>query len=399
MRFLGRRASVFILVIIVLGVAAGGIWLRIGRSAHAQSAGEDDGAPDSAALPASAASAFNTEMPIPVEGARVVRDTLVVSVTAAAQAEAQRSVQLRAQVGGQVGAVPVAEGDRVGAGALLVRVDSEEYVLDVRKAQAAVEQAQAAYRQKTLFDGQIADSSVRAERERVARAQSGLLSAQVELDQARLTLAETEVRAPFGGAVASLQVAPGQRVSKGDELVTVEELDPIRVEVQVLEGEVGYLKPGADAKVTFAAFPSMTFDGRVSTINPQVSQDTRTARVTVVVPNPDGRVLPGMYARVALDAQRFPDRILVPRSAILERDRRTMLFVFAPQPGEGNVGLAKWRYVTTGLENDSLVEIVPNAETEMVKPGEIVLTAGHYTLIHDARVQLVTSADSLGRPN
>lgn len=398
MKLTGRRVGILAGVLVVLAAAAG-IWLRIGHAAHAQSGDEGTAAVDSALLPASATSAFNTDVPIPVEGARVVRDTLVLSVTAAGQAAAMRSATLRAQVGGQVAAVPVQEGDRAGGGALLVRLDSMQYALDVRKAQAGVEQAQASYRQKTLFDAQIADTAVRAERERVASAQSGLLAARVGLDQARLKLAETEVRAPFPGAVASLRVSPGQWVSVGDPLVTVEELDPIRVEVQVQAAEVGYLKPGAHAKVTFAAFPNLAFDGRVSTINPLVSQDTRTATVTVLVRNPRGRILPGMYASVALDAQEFPDRILVPRSAILERDRRTMLFVFAPQPGQDDVGLAKWRYVTTGLENDSLVEIVPNAQTSMVKPGEIVLTAGHYTLIHDAKVRLVSSADSVGRPN
>ncbi|MEJ2218817.1 MAG: hypothetical protein P8099_19710, partial [Gemmatimonadota bacterium] len=74
-------------------------------------------------------------------------------------------------------------------------------------------------------------------------------------------------------------------------------------------------------------------------------------------------------------------------------DRRTMLFVYED-------GYAKWRYVTTGLENEDYVEIVPNPETEMVKPGEIVLTDGHYTLIHDARVRLVDDVKAAGgRPN
>ena len=63
-------------------------------------------------------------------------------------------------------------------------------------------------------------------------------------------------------------------------------------------------------------------------------------------------------------------------------------------------GLAKWRYVTTGLENETHVEIVEHAETDMVRPDEIVLTGGHYTLIHDARVQLVENVRAAGgRPD
>jgi membrane fusion protein (multidrug efflux system) len=86
--------------------------------------------------------------------------------------------------------------------------------------------------------------------------------------------------------------------------------------------------------------------------------------------------------------------VLVPRAAILERDRRKLLFVFEPNEAGSARGFAKWRYVTTGLENDSVVEIVQSDDTEMVQPGEIVLTAGHHTLVHDARVRVTEKADT-----
>src|SRR5690606_24478523 len=151
------------------------------------------------------------------------------------------------------------------------------------------------------------------------------------------------------------------------------------------------------ARITFAAFPGEEVIGRIETINPLIDRQTRTAKVTVSVPNPAGRILPGMYARVSLEARRFPDRILVPPAAILERDRRTRLFV---DDGDERGGLSKGRYVPTGLENETQVEIVANPETDMVQPGEIVLTDGHYTLIHDARVRLVDDVRAAGgRPN
>lgn len=171
-------------------------------------------------------------------------------------------------------------------------------------------------------------------------------------------------------------------------------LDPIRVEVQVLEGEVGYLSAGGGARVSFSAFPGEVFNGRIEMINPVVESGTRTARVTVLVPNPTGRILPGMYARVALDAREFPDRLMVPREAILERDdRRTMLFVFEPEEGTSR-GLAMWRYVAPGLANETHIEILPNARPDStVAPGEVVLTDGHYSLQHQSRVQI---GESLG---
>jgi hypothetical protein len=102
-----------------------------------------------------------------------------------------------------------------------------------------------------------------------------------------------------------------------------------------------------------------------------------------------------MYASVVLDARRLPNRILVPRSAILERDvdRRKMLFVFS---GEGTEGTAEWRYVTVGLGNSTQVEILEHPETKLVAPGEIVLTSGHYSLTHGARIVLTENAAAAG---
>ncbi|NIW37074.1 MAG: HlyD family efflux transporter periplasmic adaptor subunit, partial [Gemmatimonadetes bacterium] len=124
---------------------------------------------------------------------------------------------------------------------------------------------------------------------------------------------------------------------------------------------------GREARVTLSAFPDTVLRGRVESINPVVDPRTRTARVTVVLPNPERAVKPGMYARVRIAARLYPNRTMVPRSAILERDNRTLVFVF--EPDRGASGLAKWTYVTTGLENESYVEIVPGDGTTMLEPG------------------------------
>jgi RND family efflux transporter MFP subunit len=387
-RFPIVRASALLLA---SSVAACSLLKGGSDGAEGSAASAPDSAPD-----VSASETFSTDIAIPVEAATVVRDTLVISVSAAAQAAAERETRLLAQVEGRVVAVHARENDPVGSGRLLVEIDTTEYALGLARAEANLARAQASFRELVLFDDQLTDTVVRAERERVARAKSGLAEAEVQVREAELRLARTRVTAPIAGRLASVRVVPGQNVRVGDELASVVDLDPIRVEVQVLESEVALLAAGRRAVVVFAAFPGEEFIGRIQTINPVVERDTRTAKVTVTVGNPAGRILPGMYARVALEARKFPDRILVPRAAVLERDRRTMLFAFE---GEGTTGLAKWRYVTTGLANDSVVEIVANPETDMVAPGERVLVDGHYTLIHDARVRIVENVrESGGRP-
>jgi RND family efflux transporter MFP subunit len=274
------------------------------------------------------------------------------------------------------------ENQGVAEGSVLLQVDSTEYALALDRSRADHVSTQARYEEMVFFDDEITDPELRAERARLSRARSGLTQAEVALEEATLNLQRTTVTAPFPGRVANLRVVEGQWVTAGTELMTVVDLDPIKVEVQVLEKEIGYLTEGRRATVTFAAFPGETFSGRVTTINPVVDPEFRTARVTLLLSNPQGRIKPGMYARVSLEAQFFPDRILVPRSAILEKERREMLFVFED-------GRAKWRYVTTGRVGDELVEIIPNEETSMVEPGEVVLVDNHYYIQHDASVQLV----------
>lgn len=390
---LPRKLVGIVLTVGIVGAAGAGIWLRL-RPGDAATAGENaeaaGDAPDN-----SAADAFSTDVPIPVEGAQVIRGDLVLEVRASGQAAASQGATIRALVGGQVKAVPVRDNTPVAASALLVLIDSTENRLALDEARARLDRAMSTFRELTIGDDRITDVQIRSERERAARIKAGIDEAEVQVRRAQLALERSRVTAPFGGRVASVRVVPGQQVNVGDELLTVVDLDPIRVEVQVLESEVGHLRAGGSAAVIFAAFPGETFTGRIETINPLVDQNTRQAKVTVVVPNRDGRILPGMYASVVLDARRLPDRILVPRSAILERDvdRRTMLFVFS---GQGTDGVAEWRYVTPGLGNSKYVEIVANPETGMVEPGEIVLVSGHYTLTHGARVRLTENAAAEG---
>lgn len=388
-----RRFGVAASIIAVLLLLGAGVYLRVASSDAAEAAEAETPA---GPVPDAAAEAFAAGLAIPVRGAPVVRDTLVVSVTAAAEAAAWRRTIITAQVTGRVAAIPVRENQTVASGAPLLQINPAEYQLAVNEAEAQLRTAQASYEELTLLNEEIADAQTREDRARFARARSGLDGAQVALQRAQLDLARTRVTAPFAGRVASLLVVPGQWVTAGTELMTVLDLDPIRVEVQVLEGEVGLLAAGRSAAVTFAAFPGETFTGRIETINPLV-ESGRTARVTVVVPNPGGRILPGMYARVALQATRYADRVMVPRAAILQRDRRNMLFVYE---GDEQGGRAMWRYVNPGIANDSMVEIVPTgAETDSVVDGETVLVDGHYTLTHNAPVQLVDDvAAAGGRP-
>jgi RND family efflux transporter MFP subunit len=280
---------------------------------------------------------------------------------------------------------------------VLVTIDSTELALDAASRRADLLEARAEFEVLTMFDeDEIGEPDAREERAEVTRARSGLAQARVALQRAERQLERTTLHAPFSGRVADVVVSPGQHVTTGTGLMTVLRVDPVEVEADVGESSVQSLVEGRAAEVRFAAFPGESFTGRIRSVNPVVSPERRAVRVVVRLANPGGRIKPGMHARVALQARAHPDVVMVPRSAILERgvgERRTMLFVFEE-------GLAKWRYVTVGPENDRFAAILPSEETDMVEPGEIVLTDGHHYLAHDTRVRLVESVFAAGgRPS
>jgi membrane fusion protein (multidrug efflux system) len=389
------RHVVTLVVVLTLGAALTGIFLRIRAGDEEGTGSSGDAATDSvrASVQSTAsAQAFATEVALPVEAAVVEHGTFVIWVSAEGRAAPFRTAPLHAEVEGSVVEVPVQEGGFVEAGALLARLDQTLYEIRVRRAQAAVDQAEADFLDRTLFDDQIEDAVQREERRRQARIRAGLDQAETNLEEARYELAKTEIRAPFSGRVANIGVAIGCRAGAGDSIATIVDLSQIEIDAEVLHSELPLVQVGREATATFPALPGETFTGRVVSINPLIDPETQMARVTVRLSNPEARIVPGMPGGVRIAGRLLADRKFVPKEAIVERNRRQVVFVFEPMEEGSDTGNAQWKYVTTGLENDRFIELIPagegSEETFVGAGGELVLIDGHATLTHDARVRI-----------
>lgn len=395
---LSRGVLSLLTVLLLFVVLAAGVgWRILAAGAEEGSSGGTE-LPDTEGVDVASVQQFAGAQP--VAGVPVIRDTLWVPVTATGRAEAYRRAVVPTRTAGVVEAVFVRENQAVQRGDLLVQLDTTEAAMELAQARAALTTAQVAFEERMLYAGELLSDEERAERSRIVRATSGLEEAEVRVMRAELELEWTRIRAPFSGRVADLEAVEGTFVSSGSEVLTLVQVDPLKVEVNVLEGELTFMAEGRRADVHFAGLPQEVFQGRVESVNPIVDPETSSARVTLVIANPGGRVRPGMYARVSVDAQSYADRVLIPRGAVVERGegRRPVVFMLR-NPDEGGRGMAEWRYVTTGLRNDTLVEIVENPETSMLEPGEIVLVDGHHYLAHDTQVQLVDDvAAAGGRP-
>ena len=268
------RATLKVLTtLIILGAIGWGTWMRLRPPPEdEEETGEQTTEPATATdtVAASVTEQFNTELPVPVTGAVAVQDTLRISVTAKGRAEAIRQAKLKARKSGIVSRVRVRENQTVRAGQLLVRIDTTEYALALAAQSAALRRAQAEYQVRVLGDEEITDPRVRAARDSLARAFTGLDQAEVDYRRAVKDLEETAVRAPFGGRIADVKLVAGQYVGEGEEAVTVIDMNPMKVSVQVLGTEVVYLDEGHAAQVEFTAFPGRPFTGKIETINPLV---------------------------------------------------------------------------------------------------------------------------------
>ncbi|MEE8129147.1 MAG: FixH family protein [Vicinamibacterales bacterium] len=167
-------------------------------------------------------------------------------------------------------------------------------------------------------------------------------------------------RAPVGGFVIEKRVVQGQHVLPGMSLYTVADLSAVWVEADVYEEDVPLVREGAWATVTMDAYPGEVFRGQVTYIYPYVEERTRTVRVRFAFPNPRGRLKPGMYANVALDAT-FGEGVVVPTNAVLDSGDQQHVFVsqgdgyFEPRPVVIGRRLGETIQILEGLEGGELV--------------------------------------------
>ena len=170
------------------------------------------------------------------------------------------------------------------------------------------------------------------------------------------------LRAPASGVVVEKQVVEGDRIAPGDVLYRIADLSTVWVEVDVFERDLGSVRVGQAARVEFDAYPGEPVEARVGYIYPTVSLDSRTGRVRLEIRNPEGRLRPGMYARVRIGTSPTVPVLTVPQSAVLETGERSLVFMEAPDgrlvPRDVNLGrrIAREVVVLSGLrEGDRVV--------------------------------------------
>jgi len=141
------------------------------------------------------------------------------------------------------------------------------------------------------------------------------------------------LRAPADGTVMEKMAVEGMHFTAGDPLYRIADLSSVWLTADVFEQDIGMLRRGQNATITVNAYPGTEFTGKVDFIYPTVSQETRTGKVRIVVPNADGRLKTGMYANVAINTAVGDGPVLaVPDSAVIDSGTRQAVLI---ERGEG----------------------------------------------------------------
>jgi len=241
--------------------------------------------------------------------------------------EPRRTVRIHAETNGPVLSLGAEELDRVEAGQVLVRLDPVLADVEVERALAAVARAESEQalaeshleRQRELAQRQVLSDSVLEDAENRARvARASLREARALLRRAREDLDNKTVAAPFAGELRTFPLEQGEYVREGQVLAELVDFSSTRIEVGVGDREVVALRPGQPVRLEVEAYPERHFQGRVLRVGSSADPASKRFPVEVDVPNPEGRLLPGMVARVFLDLGDPALRTVVPRDATVD---------------------------------------------------------------------------------
>ena len=359
--------------LVVAALAAGG-----GYWYGARQAAQPAAPTETAAKPVK--SGGNGQEAAVVEVSRVAAVALPQTITAVGSLRSDESVTLRPEIAGRITEILFEEGRPVAKGDLLVRLDQSVTQAEVRQARANLTLARAKYERsvdlarRNFISGQAKDE---------ARNNLEIAASALALAEARLR--KTEIRAPFSGIIGLRAVSAGDYVREGQDMVSLQAIDPLKVDFRVPETFLTQVAVGQSVEVALDALPGQSYEGKVFAVDPLVDAAGRAIVIRAQVRNQDTAMRPGMFARVTLITREQKNTLVVPEQALMPQG--TEQFVFRVVDSR-----AERVKVTTGQRRDGKVEIVAGLARD-----DIVVIAGQVKL-RDGVLVRAANAGANGNP-
>lgn len=328
--------------------------------------------------------AGNKPPPVAVNVVEAKSEVIPNLLTAVGDLAAVHQVNVTSDVNGRITNILFTSGSSVKAGTPLVQLfdgpeqgDLANFKAQSTMAELSLDRAkQLAARQ---FGAQVT----------VDQAQSQYDQAQAGIAKTQALISQKLVRAPFDGELGVRKVEVGQYLTAGTQIVSLTDLSNLFLNFTVTEKDSGTLKVGQTVRLKVDAFPDRAFEGKITTIEPQISTDTRNIRVQATIANPEKILKPGMFASTTVVLPDKPPVITVPETAVDYTLYGDSVFLIEEKKAEdGKTGLVATRtFVQTGNRVDGRAEILKG-----LKAGDRVVALGQLKLQSGAAVTISTNA-------
>jgi membrane fusion protein, multidrug efflux system len=308
-----------------------------------------------------------------VTSATAKKDSWESFLTAVGSLEAVQGVVVTAELKGKIVRIAFEPGTMVETGDLLVQQDTSVESAQLRAAEAEVALAKINFkRSKELVATKTISQSD------FDNADAKFKQAVAQADNIRANIGKKTIRAPFAGRLGIRQVNLGQTLNEGNEIVSLQSLDPIYVNFLLPQQRLAQVHPGLAIRLTTDAFLGQVVSGKITAINPQVDVATRNIRIQATVENPAELLRPGMYVNVSVV---LPDRIevlAIPATSVLYAPYGDSVFVVEKKKNDANEpsGLVlNQKFVRLGEKRGDYISVVSG-----LKQGETVVSTGVFKL-------------------
>jgi membrane fusion protein, multidrug efflux system len=328
--------------------------------------------------------ANNKPPPAQISAVKVTTEAVPRFASGVGSLTAIHQVTINPEVGGRVTKILFEPGAKVKAGDPLVQLNDAP-----ERGDLANYEAQARWAETTLQRSSALAQHQYEARETVDQKQSQLDQARAQIIKTEAVIEQKLIRAPFAGQLGMRQVDVGQYLTPGAPIVSLTDLSMLYVNFTLPSRMRPQISVGQQVNVTADAYPGRVFTAQITTIEPQVSADTRTMTVQATMPNPDNALLPGMFVNAAVVLPPQSDVVVLPETAVdytLYGDSVYVIREEGKNEKGGPILKAFRTAVKTGARWDGKVAIV-----EGLQPGLRVAAAGQIKLQDGAQVVITGS--------
>ncbi|MFQ1808062.1 efflux RND transporter periplasmic adaptor subunit [Aeromonas veronii] len=307
--------------------------------------------------------------------------------------EPNQGVTLSTELAGTIDAITFESGKPVKADQLLLSLDSTVERANLRASQAKLPAAKAKF---DRFQNLYKTSSI--SKEQLDEAEAAYRSLEADIESLKATIARREVRAPFSGVVGLRNVFLGQYLQPGTDIVRLEDTSVMRLRFTVPQTDISKIKLGQTIKINVDAYPQTQFDGHITAIEPAVNFQSGLIQVQADIPNNDGQLRSGMFARASIILPTVKDQIVIPQTAISFTLYGQNVYVIKEgeeTDKEGNkvkVLRAKQVVVKAGERRGNDVHVLSG-----IQAGDQIVLSGQVRLSNDTKVHVVEN-DALAVP-